>query len=105
MREFFGVSVVVLILGIYWQIIGPELLEIWYWIGWAVAGVLGWLAYSFIAGGSLWSDARRFVPVAACAPDIAVMKLTSNGCQQYLNNSEKAKLQWQLEDEFRAFER
>jgi hypothetical protein len=63
------------------------------------------LQYAFIAGGSLWADAGRFVPVAACAPDIAVMKLTSNGCRQYLNNSEKAKLQWHLEEEFRGFER
>ena len=63
------------------------------------------LQYAFITGGSLWNDAHRFVPVAACAPDIAVMKLTSNGCRQYLNNSEKAKLQWHLEEEFRSFER
>jgi len=64
------------------------------------------LQYAFIAGGSLWNnDAHRFVPVAACASDIAVMKLTSNGCRQYLNNNEKAKLQWHLEEEFRGFER
>jgi hypothetical protein len=55
MRAFLGVIVVVLILGLYWQFIGPESSEIWYRIGWAVAGVLGWLAYSFIAGGSLRS--------------------------------------------------
>jgi adenosine deaminase len=63
------------------------------------------LQYAFIAGGSLWSDGHRFVPVAACASDMAVMKLTSNGCRQYLNNSERAKLQWRLEEEFRGFER
>src|SRR5207253_80029 len=44
------------------------------------------LQYAFISGGSLWSDARRFVSVTACAQDIAVMKLTSNGCRQYLNS-------------------
>jgi hypothetical protein len=63
------------------------------------------LQYAFIAGGSLWGDAHRFVPAAACASDIAVMKLTSNGCRQYLNNSEKAKLQWQLENDFTTFEK
>src|SRR5207253_7308849 len=47
------------------------------------------LQYAFMAGGSLWSDGHQFVPVAQCGPDGAVMKLTSNGCRQYLNNSEK----------------
>jgi adenosine deaminase len=63
------------------------------------------LQFAFIAGSSLWSDSRKFVPVAQCAQDVAVMKLTSNGCRQYVNGSEKAKLQWRLEEECRAFER
>ena len=63
------------------------------------------LQYAFIAGDSLWSDGRKFAPVAQCAQDIVVLKLTSNGCRQYVNGSERAKLQWQLEDEFRAFEK
>lgn len=62
------------------------------------------LQYSFISGASLWSDARKFVPVTQCAQDVAAMKLSSNDCQQYVNSSEKAKLQWQLEAEFRGFE-
>jgi hypothetical protein len=63
------------------------------------------LQYAFISGGSLWSDGRRFVAVAQCRQDIEMMKVTSPGCRQYVEGSEKAKLQWQLEDEFRAFER
>jgi len=63
------------------------------------------LNYAFIAGGSLWSDARKFVPVAPCAQDVATMKLNSSGCKQYIGGSEKAKLQWQLEEDFRTFER
>jgi adenosine deaminase len=63
------------------------------------------LQFAFIAGGSLWSDGRKFVPVAQCAQDVAVMKLTSDACRQYVAGSEKAKLQWKLEEEFRAFER
>lgn len=63
------------------------------------------LQYAFIAGGSLWRDGRKFAPVAQCTQDIAVMKLTSTGCRQYLDGSEKAKLQWRLEEEFREFER
>jgi hypothetical protein len=62
------------------------------------------LQYAFIAGDSLWHDARRYVPVSQCAQDVAIMKLTSTGCQQYVSTSEKARLQWQLEAEFKAFE-
>jgi adenosine deaminase len=65
------------------------------------------LQYSFIGGGSLWTNEERgkFVAVAQCAQDLAIAKLTSNGCREYLARSEKAKLQWQLEEDFRNFER
>jgi hypothetical protein len=62
------------------------------------------LTYAFISGGSLWSDSRKFTPVAQCAPDLATMKLSSAGCKQYVSGSEKAKLQWQLEQDLSAFE-
>jgi adenosine deaminase len=63
------------------------------------------LQYSFIAGQSLWSDGRKFAPVVQCARDIEDMKVTSNSCRQFLAGSEKARLQWQLEQDFHAFER
>jgi len=63
------------------------------------------LQYAFIAGESLWSDSRKFVPVAQCARDVEEMKLTSNSCRQFLAGNEKSKLQWQLEEEFNTFER
>ena len=63
------------------------------------------LQYAFINGGSLWSDGRKFVPVSQCTQDLAAMKLSSDGCRQYVNGSEKAKLQWKLEEELREFER
>ena len=63
------------------------------------------LQYAFISGASLWSDAKRFIPIAQCASDMTAMKLSSSGCRQYVTGSEKAKLQWKLEEEFRAFER
>jgi hypothetical protein len=62
------------------------------------------LQYAFIPGESLWSDGRKFVPVAQCARDVEDMKLTSNSCRQFLTANEKSKLQWQLEQDFRAFE-
>jgi hypothetical protein len=63
------------------------------------------LQYAFIAGESLWSDGRKFVPVVQCARDVEEIKLTSNSCRQFLAGNEKAKLQWQLEQDFNAFER
>lgn len=63
------------------------------------------LQYAFISGGSLWDDPRKFSPVAQCAKDVAVMKLSSSGCRQFIGGSEKAKLQWQLEADLMAFER
>ena len=62
------------------------------------------LEYAFISGASLWSDANKYVPVAQCTTDLTAMKLTSNGCRQFIEGSEKAKLQWKLEEQFRDFE-
>ncbi len=63
------------------------------------------LQYAFVVGTSLWSDGRKFVPAAQCARDVAEMRLTSNSCRQFLASSEKSRLQWQLEQDFNAFER
>ena len=63
------------------------------------------LQYSFITGQSLWSEGRRFAPVAQCAHDAEDMKLTSNSCREFLSGNEKARLQWQLEQDFNLFER
>jgi hypothetical protein len=63
------------------------------------------LHYAFIAGESLWSDRRKFVPVVPCARDVEEMKVNSNSCKQFLAGNEKARLQWQLEQDFNVFER
>jgi hypothetical protein len=63
------------------------------------------LQYAFIAGDSLWSDGRKLTPVVQCARDITDMKLASTSCRQFLDGSEKARLQWQLEQDFNTFER
>jgi hypothetical protein len=63
------------------------------------------LQYAFIAGESLWSDGRKFIPVGQCARDVAAERLTSDNCRQFLAANEKAKLQWQLEQDFSTFER
>lgn len=63
------------------------------------------LQFAFIDGGSLWRDSGKFVPVAQCAQDVAAMTLSSSGCRQFIASSEKAKLQWRLEEDFKTFER
>jgi len=63
------------------------------------------LEYAFIGGSSFWGDASVFVPVAQCRPDFAAMKLSSLPCRQFVDNSVKARLQWRLEEQFRAFEK
>jgi hypothetical protein len=62
------------------------------------------LEYSFVAGASLWSDPQKFVPVAQCTTHPTTTKLDSPDCRQFVEKSEKAKLQWKLEEQFRAFE-
>jgi len=62
------------------------------------------LTYSFVEGQSLWSDGRRFSPVGQCASDLPALQASSAACRQFLESSDKARLQWKLEEQFRAFE-
>jgi hypothetical protein len=62
------------------------------------------LEYAFLPGASLWSDAGSFTPVKECAADWSAHAAASQGCQNYLQKSEKANLQWMLETQFSAFE-
>lgn len=56
------------------------------------------LEHAFLPGKSLWANAPGIRPVPVCA------KGATNACQQFLNGNEKARLQWQLEADFRQFE-
>lgn len=62
------------------------------------------LHYAFLPGASLWADARRFAWAAPCAGDVPGAASTSEGCKRFLAGSEKARLQWRLEADFRGFE-
>jgi len=62
------------------------------------------LQYSFIAGPSLWSDGRKFVPVPQCTQDVAAMQISSSGCREFMRDNDKANLQWRLEQQLREFE-
>ncbi len=61
------------------------------------------LAYSFLPGADLFMDIPRAEKVKDCAQDRVRRKL-SNSCQKFLASSEKARLQWQLEEDFNLFE-
>ncbi|MCM3873431.1 MAG: hypothetical protein ND895_22340 [Pyrinomonadaceae bacterium] len=63
------------------------------------------LQYAFISGASLWSNSRKFTPAPECTQDLKAAKVTTPRCQQFLGGSEKAKLQWKLEEELRTFEK
>ena len=62
------------------------------------------LQHAFLPGVSLWADARKFILVPQCAKDLSRENEVSIGCKRYLAASEKAGLQWKLEQEFKSFE-
>lgn len=62
------------------------------------------LSYSFLPGASLWKNNAIFVPVDACKDDVIGSDTKSQSCKAFLAGSEKARMQWRLESEFRAFE-
>jgi adenosine deaminase len=61
------------------------------------------LQYAFIPGPGLWADATAFKPVADCAA-AKIGETATAACQAFLDKSEKARLQWLLEWQFREFE-
>lgn len=60
------------------------------------------LSYAFIAGDSLWQADGR-TPVAACTVSLAALKADA-GCRDFLQRSDKARLQWQHELDSASFE-
>jgi hypothetical protein len=60
------------------------------------------LEHSFLPGESLWQEDFRVV--SACASELSQKQQPSSSCRKFLDRSEKAKIQWQLEREFATFE-
>ncbi len=58
------------------------------------------IEYSFLPGPSYWKDGSFQLPAAACAP--AAQTPT---CEKFLQSSEKARAQLDLEHRFQAFEK
>jgi adenosine deaminase/adenosine deaminase CECR1 len=63
------------------------------------------LEYSFLPGASLWRDAGRARPAAACRNDRIGADKPSAACRAHLTGSQRASRQWALEAAFDAFEK
>ena len=63
------------------------------------------LQFAFLSGASLWIDLPKSVAVSQCRTEVSGMTARSGACKQFLARSEKARLQWKLEEELRAFEK
>lgn len=62
------------------------------------------LQYAFVSGSSLWLDSKRFTKVPQCAGDNPSRGVPTQACRQFLSSSDKARLQWALEEDFSSFE-
>ncbi|MFY9853566.1 MAG: adenosine deaminase [Terracidiphilus sp.] len=63
------------------------------------------MAHSFLPGASLWAAADVFTtPVASCKEQAPGADRPAAGCKAFLDGSEKATAQWELERRFKAFE-
>ena len=65
------------------------------------------LEHAFLPGASMWTSVSDATPIAACART-ATMGLgdpPNAGCKAFLDASERATMQWELERRFLAFEK
>jgi adenosine deaminase len=63
------------------------------------------LEHSFLPGASMWSDQDAFHRlVAPCAQESFAQNKPSEICAEFVNTSEKAAQQWELERRFHVFE-
>jgi adenosine deaminase len=63
------------------------------------------LEHSFLPGESLWQERDRFDrPASACSHDALGAASPSRACGTFLQSSERAQQQWELERRFGAFE-
>ena len=63
------------------------------------------MEHSFLPGASLWAAQDAFTtPAAACKGQAPGQQNPAPACKAFLDGSEKAAAQWELERRFRAFE-
>jgi len=63
------------------------------------------LEYAFMPGSSLWTNTRPFKLSPACAGEDPGNAPASPACRKLLQSSEKARVQWELENAWARFER
>jgi hypothetical protein len=64
------------------------------------------IEHSFLPGQSLWTDTKLLFRAATpCASDSLGAEKPSAACEGFLTANERARLQWNLEDEFTKFEK
>jgi hypothetical protein len=64
------------------------------------------IEHSFLPGRSLWADTKLvFRAATPCASDSLGAEKPSAACEGFLTANERARLQWNLEDEFTKFEK
>ncbi len=63
------------------------------------------LEHAFAPGRSLWATAGNFSSVRSeCAADFPTGRAVAASCVKFLESSDKARLEWELESSFRRFE-
>ena len=63
------------------------------------------MEHNFLPGASLWAAPDTFTtPVVACKAQVLGADKPDAGCKTFLDGSEKAAAQWELERRFKAFE-
>jgi adenosine deaminase/adenosine deaminase CECR1 len=62
------------------------------------------LEYSFLEGDSLWQSPQFTAVTRVCSEDRPGNPTLSPGCASFLAQSDRARLQWQLEGDFAEFE-
>lgn len=62
------------------------------------------LEHNFLPGASLWYEPDNFTRPVACAQDTLGNAKPSPACAAFLQSSQKAQQQWELERRFREFE-
>jgi hypothetical protein len=63
------------------------------------------LTYSFLPGKTLWNDYSYQQVTHECAKDVIGSETVSQICQAFLDENEKAKIQWDLETRLNKFEK
>ena len=63
------------------------------------------LEHAFVAGKSLWANAKRHARVRECAGSASYEEKPLPECQNFLGGNEKARLQWEMEKAFSLFEK